>query len=343
MQELKWLTKEISKRYGNVRRCRGCYLYTEKGTRLTDCFLDGGRAILGWDGGKARTAFKNAVERGATGFYTGSSLSRLATAVKKLLPSEYSEIRWLYDSEDDSAFADGNSAFGAGNSALAAATNTNDADNGSAFGTAGNTNGTDDSAKCADNSAKGAAHDAVCDADKLAAVKASSVLWRPWLDFSADAEASVTRYPKITMRFTTERPDIIKIVPPFPWAADICFYAFKDTYTANGGFVPENAILPFPLAEAYTRAFFDMKTALGEYGEEQFKQFTRQLSPFFERKACYLFPKADITDYETFVLKALDAGIVISPVKEIPSIVPWKANPGDLKKLAAALTGEARP
>ena len=305
MQELKWLTKEISKRYGNVRRCRGCYLYTEKGTRLTDCFLDGGRAILGWDGGKARTAFKNALERGAAGFYTVSSLSRLATAVKKLLPSEYTEIRWLYGSEDVYT------------------------DNGSAFGAAGNS--------------KGAARDAGCDADKLAAVKASSVLWRPWLDFSADAEASVTRYPKITMRFTTERPDIIKIVPPFPWAADICFYAFKDTYTEDGGFVPENAILPFPLAEAYTRAFFDMKTALGEYGEEQFKQFTKQLSPFFERKACYLFPKADITDYQAFVLKALDAGIVISPVKEIPSIVPWKANPGDLKKLAAALTGETRP
>ena len=305
MQELKWLTKEISKRYGNVRRCRGCYLYTEKGTRLTDCFLDSGRAILGWDGGKARTAFKNSLERGAAGFYTGSSLSRLATAVKKLLPSEYTEIRWLYGSENVYT------------------------DNGSAFGAAGNS--------------KGAAHDAVCDADKLAAVKASSVLWRPWLDFSADAEASVTRYPKITMRFTSERPDIIKIVPPFPWAADICFYAFKDTYTEDGGFVPENAILPFPLAEAYTRAFFDMKTALGEYGEAQFKQFTKQLSPFFERKTCYLFPKADIKDYESFVLKALDAGVVISPVKEIPSVVPWKANPGDLKKLAAALTGEARP
>lgn len=304
MQELKWLTKEISKRYGNVRRCRGCYLYTEKGTRLTDCFLDGGRAILGWDGGKARTAFKNALERGASGFYTGSSLSRLATAVKKLLPSEYTEIRWLYGSEDVYT------------------------DNGSAFGAAGNS--------------KGAARDAVCDADKLAAVKASSVLWRPWLDFSADAEASVTRYPKITMRFTSERPDIIRIIPPFPWAADICFYAFKDT-ASGGGLVPENAILPFPLAEAYARAFFDMKTALGEYGEAQFKQFTKQLSPFFERKACYLFPKADIKDYESFVLKALDAGVVISPVKEIPSIVPWKANPGDLKKLAAALTGETRP
>ncbi len=312
MQELKWLTKEISKRYGNVRRCRGCYLYTEKGIRLTDCFLDGGRTILGWDGGKARTAFKNALERGATGFYTCSSLSRLATAVKKLLPSEYTEIRWLYGSE--LTYSEADSAFAAG---------------GSAFGAAGNS--------------KGAARDAVCDADKLAAVKASSVLWRPWLDFSADAEASVTRYPKITMRFTEERPDIIRIIPPFPWAADICFYAFKDTYTEVGSFVPENAILPFPLAEAYTRAFFDMKTALGEYGEAQFKQFTKQLSPFFERKACYLFPKADIKDYESFVLKALDAGVVISPVKEIPSVVPWKANPGDLKKLAAALTGEARP
>ena len=90
------LAAEIQKRYGNVRRARGCYLYTEKGVRLTDCYLDGGRALLGWDGGKARTVFKDTLERGATGAYCGGYESRLATAVRHLLPGEYTEIRWYY-------------------------------------------------------------------------------------------------------------------------------------------------------------------------------------------------------------------------------------------------------
>ena len=85
------LAAEIQKRYGNVRRARGCYLYTEKGVRLTDCYLDGGRALLGWDGGKARTVFKDTLERGATGAYCGGYESRLAstdaTPMKKALIS----------------------------------------------------------------------------------------------------------------------------------------------------------------------------------------------------------------------------------------------------------------
>ena len=89
-----WLRNAIDERYGFVRRARGCYLYTEKGVRLTDCFLDGGRALLGWDGGKARTAFKDTLERGATGSYDAGMTSRAVTAVKKLLPAEYSIIRF---------------------------------------------------------------------------------------------------------------------------------------------------------------------------------------------------------------------------------------------------------
>ena len=89
-----WLRNAIDDRYGFVRRARGCYLYTEKGVRLTDLWLDGGRALLGWDGGKARTAFKDTLERGATGSYDSGMTSRAVTAVKKLLPAEYSIIRF---------------------------------------------------------------------------------------------------------------------------------------------------------------------------------------------------------------------------------------------------------
>ena len=107
------LAAEIQKRYGNVRRARGCYLYTEKGVRLTDCYLDGGRALLGWDGGKARTVFKDTLERGATGAYCGGYESRLATAVRHLLPGEYTEIRWYYDSGVRATGSVGDLALGA--------------------------------------------------------------------------------------------------------------------------------------------------------------------------------------------------------------------------------------
>ena len=65
-----WLKDEIKKRYGNVKRARGIYLYTEKSVRLTDCFLDGGRAILGHGGGKAKPLLKTVLNGEQTAFTT---------------------------------------------------------------------------------------------------------------------------------------------------------------------------------------------------------------------------------------------------------------------------------
>ena len=61
--ELEVFASEISKRFGNVKRARGCFLYTEKGVRLTDLFQEGGRAILGWGGNSAFTVLKNVLSR----------------------------------------------------------------------------------------------------------------------------------------------------------------------------------------------------------------------------------------------------------------------------------------
>ena len=52
------LFKELYNRYGAVTRARGCFLYTKKGVRLTDLYQEGGRAILGWEGGNAFTHLK---------------------------------------------------------------------------------------------------------------------------------------------------------------------------------------------------------------------------------------------------------------------------------------------
>ena len=281
-----WLKNEIKKRYGNVKRARGIYLYTEKSVRLTDCFLDGGRGILGHGGGKAKTAFKDCFERGANGFYDSGLIPAFEKSVKKLLPAEYTEIR-LY-SEKTAAML-GETSF------------------------------------------------SLDGASKSSSKKADPVLWRPWLDFAGKITEQPTGYPKIQVVYNTNEvfPAVVKILPPFTYATDISVYAFSNVCSEEMlQNLPENDVVPSPLLAAFTRGFYDLKIALGTFTESDFKANSKVFEPFFTRNQCYLFPKIPETQYKDFVLKCLDAGIVISPDYNVPSIMPWRANPGDIKKIS---------
>ena len=295
-----WLKDEIKKRYGNVKRARGIYLYTEKSVRLTDCFLDGGRAILGHGGGKAKTAFKDCFERGANGFYDSGLLPAFEKSVKQLLPSNFTTIR-LYTEK-----------------------------------TAAPLEGTSFSLESAREKADAALEQTSCVLES-SQKKAEPVLWRPWLEISGKSTEQPTGYPKIQIVHNVEGdfPAIVKIVPPFPYATELCVYAFS---TACGEEMlqnlPKNDIVPAPLLAAFTRGFYDLKIALGTYTENDFKANSKVFEPFFIRNQCYLFPKIPEEKYKDFVLKCLDIGIVISPDYNVPSIMPWKANPGDLKKIS---------
>lgn len=75
-------------KYGIVTRARGCFLYTKKGERLTDLYLENGRAILGWDSKNAGTFFKNMLNKGLTGGFICEEHSRLDKAVSSLLNSD---------------------------------------------------------------------------------------------------------------------------------------------------------------------------------------------------------------------------------------------------------------
>ena len=277
-----WLKDEIKKRYGNVKRARGIYLYTEKSVRLTDCFLDGGRSILGHGGGKAKTAFKDCFERGANGFYDSGLLPAFEKSVKQLLPRNFTTIR-LY-TEKTAAPLEG-----------------------------------------------------ISYSLESSREKAEPVLWRPWLEISGKSTEQPTGYPKIQIVHNVEGdfPAIVKIVPPFPYATELCVYAFS---TACGEEMlqnlPKNDIVPAPLLAAFTRGFYDLKIALGTYTENDFKANSKVFEPFFIRNQCYLFPKIPEEKYKDFVLKCLDIGIVISPDYNVPSIMPWRANSGDLKKIS---------
>lgn len=295
-----WLKNEVKKRYGNVKRARGIYLYTEKGVRLTDCYLDGGRGILGHGGGKAKTAFKDCFERGANGFYDSGLIPAFEKSVKKLLPAEYTEIR-LY-SEKTAAML-GETSF-------------------SLESTQKKAGAVSEQTSCVLESSQ---------------KKTEPVLWRPWLDFAGKITEQPTGYPKIEVVYnvTGDFPAIVKIVPPFTYATDISVYAFSkacgEEMLQN---LPKNDVVPSPLLAAYTRGFYDLLNSFSLFTEKDFKANSKALEPFFTRNQCYLFPKIPETQYKDFVLKCLDAGIVISPDYNVPSIIPWRANPGDIKKIS---------
>ena len=84
------LYKLVYSKYGIVTRARGCFLYTKKGVRLTDLYLQNGRAILGWDTKNAGTFLKNQLNKGLTGGFICEDQQhlRLQKAVGQLLGSE---------------------------------------------------------------------------------------------------------------------------------------------------------------------------------------------------------------------------------------------------------------
>ncbi|HOX12540.1 MAG TPA: hypothetical protein PLB56_06535 [Spirochaetales bacterium] len=73
------------------------------------------------------------------------------------------------------------------------------------------------------------------------------------------------------------------------------------------------------------------------YAEDLWKRSDRRLTPFFERRGPYLYARCARADWEGFRARALEAGCVLTPEWELPSIVPGDFDDGELKNLAKAL------
>ena len=111
------LFTELYNRYGAVKRARGSFLYTSKGMRVTDLYLEAGRAILGWEGGSAFTMMKNIISRGQTGSFICEDKPsyRLQKAVSELFASDrtvfcFSSMQAAFDA-GLSLFPDGTSVY----------------------------------------------------------------------------------------------------------------------------------------------------------------------------------------------------------------------------------------
>ena len=88
---------EIKNRFGNIKRARGFYLYTEKTVRLVDMYLEGGCAVLGWRSGNARLMLKNDLNRGFTGTYNNTFPKQLENVLKMLFPAYSSFVQITSD------------------------------------------------------------------------------------------------------------------------------------------------------------------------------------------------------------------------------------------------------
>ncbi|MBO4640339.1 MAG: hypothetical protein J5710_11335 [Treponema sp.] len=97
------LYQELYARYGFVTRARRCFLYTHKNQRLTDMFLENGKAILGWDSGNAGTFFKNMMNKGLTGSFICEDKPRIDKAVSKLVGKEC--CTFFYNTKSDAVKA----------------------------------------------------------------------------------------------------------------------------------------------------------------------------------------------------------------------------------------------
>ncbi|UTC63943.1 hypothetical protein E4O00_08545 [Treponema sp. OMZ 788] len=92
---------EIRSRYGNIKRARGFYLYTEKNIRLLDMYLDGGMSILGRRENQAPLVFKQSIDRGLNAFLPSAGDYRLKKALNSLFP-EHPHF-YLFSNEKEAA------------------------------------------------------------------------------------------------------------------------------------------------------------------------------------------------------------------------------------------------
>lgn len=76
----------IIRRFGNIRRARGFYLYTDKKVRLLDMYLNGGRAILGHRPRAVITQYKKELDKGVCAVLPTKNVGELRAALKVLFP-----------------------------------------------------------------------------------------------------------------------------------------------------------------------------------------------------------------------------------------------------------------
>lgn len=300
------MKSELRSRYGTVRRAYEYHLYTAKGVRLLDMCQEGGAAILGWRSGRSKLALKNTLDRGITGSFPTETEDELSRAVQEVLP-QYSTVR-VYQTKDRARLACADylglwSEIPLIESPLLHPEASID------IGPGG-------------------------DSPLSASRKVHGIpLWRPWLD-----EAFYAMSDRVDSAFLNNVNDTLETMvlsSPYPFAGGCSVVVFSSPEKDGRAPWPSDSIAPALLA-AYARAWADLASALFERTEADWAKFDRYAEPYWDRRGPYLVPKMRPSRYADFFRSCLDKGILISPDYNTPSIIPWSADPSELKVLSAS-------
>ncbi|MFI3257074.1 MAG: hypothetical protein R3Y36_02120 [Spirochaetales bacterium] len=129
---------------------------------------------------------------------------------------------------------------------------------------------------------------------------------------------------------TTLPGGILFVIPPFAWAKNIYICIFNTD--KNKIITPSDDFAPCFFA-ALSRAFYDFQKRKNTRSESDWQIFDNVLSEYFTRTGPYLQFNDTAGNYKDFVIHCIEHGILLSPEKIIPSIVPFDVTGGDLKKL----------
>jgi len=111
----------------------------------------------------------------------------------------------------------------------------------------------------------------------------------------------------------------------------LLFENLADAEAAGRDLVP-----PLSLGCAH-RALCEFERFRLTYNESLWKKVDRRLGVRFERRGPYLYPRCGEGAYEAFFTAALSAGVLLSPRRESPSIIPGDFDDGEIAALATAL------
>jgi len=167
--------------------------------------------------------------------------------------------------------------------------------------------------------------------DKQAAVHAavaafpqSTSFWKPWNQ----------------QQIEWQTVDAVIIEPPLPWAQSLFLVALQPSSEADAALDgSEKFRIPAPLAAAVVRSVYDMIAALQNRKESDWFIYDTVVTKYWIRTGPYLVPKIPERNYTAFLQHCLDCGLVISPLYERPSIVPFGADRGVFGKLKNSVFG----
>ena len=297
------IKKEISARYGCVRRAYDYHLYTAKGVRLLDLYQEGGSAILGWRSGRSKLSFKNMLDRGITGTFPTEAEDELVRSVQEILP-QYSQVRW-YNSVERARIACA-AYLGLWSEIPLIESPLLHPEASIDIGPGG------DSPLSSARSVHGVQ------------------LWRPWLDEAFYAMSD--HLDSAFLNNVNSALDAMILCSPYPFAGGAVVVVF-DSPEKEGRIPQESDSVAPSLLGAYARSFADLSSALYERTESQWSRFDSYITPFWDRRGPYLVPKMRPSRYPEFFASCLDSGILISPSYNTPSIVPFSADVGEFKSL----------